>query len=51
MHVSMRAIGRLKEFAILQGPIPLTMIDLMESVLVVCSALVNLQPVLVPLTS
>ena len=50
IHVE-RAIGRLKEFAILQGPIPLTMIDLMESVLVVCSALVNLQPVLVPLTS
>ena len=50
IHVE-RAIGRLKEFSILQGPIPLTMIDLMESALVVCSALVNLQPVLVPLSS
>ena len=50
IHVE-RAIGRLKEFTILQGPIPLTMIDLMESALVVCSAIVNLQPILVPLTS
>ncbi|XP_022111667.1 uncharacterized protein LOC110990892 [Acanthaster planci] len=50
IHVE-RAIGRLKEFAILKGPIPLTMVDLMESVLVVCSAIVNLQPVLVPLSS
>ncbi|XP_072014153.1 LOW QUALITY PROTEIN: uncharacterized protein [Amphiura filiformis] len=50
IHVE-RAIGRLKEFSILQGPIPLTMVDLMESALVVCSAIANLQPVLVPLTS
>ncbi|XP_014664453.1 PREDICTED: uncharacterized protein LOC106806841 [Priapulus caudatus] len=50
IHVE-RAIGRLKEFQILQGPIPLNMIDLMESALVVCAALVNLQPILVPLSS
>ena len=50
IHVE-RAIGRLKEFSILQGPIPLTMIDLMESALVVCSAIANLQPILVPLRS
>ena len=50
IHVE-RAIGRLKEFSILQGPIPLNMIDLMESALIVCAAIVNLQPVLVPLTS
>ncbi|XP_789683.1 uncharacterized protein LOC584740 [Strongylocentrotus purpuratus] len=50
IHVE-RAIGRMKEFGILQGPIPLTMIDLMESALVVCSAIVNMQPMLVPLNS
>ncbi len=50
IHVE-RAIGSLKEFDIMQGTIPLCMIDLMEAAFIVCSALVNLQPHLVPLTS
>ncbi len=50
IHVE-RAIGRIKEFQLMQGPIHLTMIDLMEASLIVCAALVNLQPALVPLTS
>ena len=50
IHVE-RAIGRLKSFDILQGPIPLNMIDLMDAALIVCSAIVNLQPFLVPLKS
>jgi len=50
IHVE-RAIGRLKSFDILQGPIPLNMIDLMDSTLIICSAITNLQPFLVPLKS
>lgn len=48
IHVE-RAIGRLKEFRLMSGPVPLSMIDLMEAASVVCAALVNLQPILVPL--
>lgn len=50
IHVE-RAIGRLKEFMLLQGPIALNMIDMMEAALTVCAVIVNLQPVLVPLHS
>ncbi|KAJ8019068.1 hypothetical protein HOLleu_42591 [Holothuria leucospilota] len=48
IHVE-RVIGRLKEFMFLQGPIPLTFVDLAEAALHVCAALVNLQPALVSL--
>lgn len=50
IHVE-RVIGRLKEFMFLQGPIPLTLVDLTEAALLVCAALVNLQPALVSLNS
>ena len=50
IHVE-RVIGRMKEFQILQGPVPLSMIDLMDSITIICAGLTNLQPVMVPLNS
>ena len=43
IHVE-RAIGRLKQFRILQQVVPIATIDKMDDILVICSALVNLQP-------
>ena len=50
IHVE-RVIGRMKEFKILQGPIPLSLADIVDQILVVCGALVNLMGILVPLQS
>ena len=50
IHVE-RVIGRLKDFQILQGPIPLCLTDLVDSIFTVCGSLVNLMGILVPLTS
>lgn len=49
IHVE-RAIGRLKEFRLMSGPVSLSMKDMMEDASVICAALVNLQPILVPLS-
>ena len=48
IHVE-RVIGRMKEYQILQGPVALTMVDLMDSIMVICGGLTNLQPIMVPL--
>lgn len=56
IHVE-RIIGMLKQvFSILQGPIPISMLSnisagkcVMDKVVVVCGALINLQPPIVPL--
>ena len=47
IHVE-RAIGRIKNFAILKGKFPLSMIWLLNQVVCVCAWLTNFQPVLVP---
>lgn len=47
IHVE-RAIGRIKQFAILKGKFPLSMIRLLNQVVCVCAWLTNFQPVLVP---
>ena len=43
IHVE-RAIVRLKQFRILQDVVPIATIGKMDIILVICSALVNLQP-------
>ena len=43
IHVE-RVISSLKSFNILKGVIPLTMKSYIDSIITVCSALVNLQP-------
>jgi hypothetical protein len=48
IHVE-RVIGRLKDFKILQGSIPLVLSDLVDSIFTVCGCLVNLTGILVPL--
>ena len=48
IHVE-RAIARIKDFRILQGAIPLSIKDLLDDILVICAAITNLAPPLVPL--
>lgn len=50
IHVE-RVIGRIKDFKILQGPIPLTLADLIDPIFTVCGCIVNLLGILVPLSS
>lgn len=50
IHVE-RVIGRLKDFKILQGPIPLVLNDLIDNICIVIGCLVNLSGILVPLHS
>ena len=42
-----RAIGRMKLFAILQNTLPVSLVPLIDDILTVCGALVNLLPPLV----
>ncbi|XP_071480907.1 uncharacterized protein [Diadema antillarum] len=46
IHVE-RAIGRMKVFNILQHTLPLSMVPLIDDIVIVCAALINLQPALV----
>ena len=48
IHVE-RAIARIKDFRILQGAIPITMKDILDDIFVICCAITNLAPPLVPL--
>ena len=50
IHVE-RVIRRMKDFKILQGPIPLSLADIVDNIFVVCGCLVNLMGILVPLQS
>ena len=50
IHVE-RVIGRIKDFKILPGPIPLTLADLIDPIFTDCGCLVNLLGTLVPLSS
>ena len=47
IHIE-RAIGRIKNFAILKGTLPLTMAQLANQVVCVCACLTSFQPALVP---
>lgn len=47
IHVE-RAIGRIKNFSILQGTMPLTMSRIADKIVTVCALLTNFQPVLIP---
>ena len=48
IHVE-RAIGRIKQFSILKGTYPLSMVRLLNQVLCVCAWLTNFQPALIAL--
>lgn len=48
IHIE-RVIGRLKEFRILNGELPLDMLPLIDNIFIICGALVNLQPPMVPM--
>ena len=48
IHVE-RAIGRIKNFSILKGTLPLSMARLANQIVCVCAWLTNFQPALVPL--
>ena len=48
IHVE-RAIARIKDFRILQSAIPLLMKDQLDDIFVICCAITNLAPPLVPL--
>ena len=50
IHVE-RAIGRIKNYAILKGTLPITMIRIANQIVCVCAWLTNFQPALVPLPS
>ena len=50
IHVE-RVIGRMKDFKILQGPIPLAFADIVDHIFVVCGCMINLMGILVPLKS
>ena len=47
IHVE-RAIGRMKNFAILQGTFPISMSRIINQVVCVCAFLTNFMPALVP---
>ena len=47
IHVE-RAIGRIKQFAILQGTFPLSMVRMLNQIVCVCAWLTNFHPILVP---
>ena len=47
IHVE-RVIGRVKNYSILKGTLPLTMSRIANQIVCVCSFLVNFQPVLIP---
>ena len=46
IHVE-RAIGRIKQFSILKGTFPLSMVRLLNQVVCVCAWLTNFQPALI----
>ena len=46
IHIE-RAIGRLKEFRLLDHTLPLTMIDIVDEIWVIAAAITNLQPPLI----
>ena len=48
IHVE-RAIARIKDFRILSGAIPITLKDLLDDIFIICCAITNLAPPLVPL--
>lgn len=48
IHIE-RVIGRMKDFKLFQGPIPINFLDLTGAIANVCAALVNLNEPLVPL--
>ena len=50
IHIE-RVIGRMKEFKILRNELSLDMLPLLDNILIICGALVNLQPRLVPMDS
>ena len=50
IHVE-RLIGRIKNYAILKGTFPITMIRIADQILSVCAWLTNFQPALIPLPS
>ena len=45
------AIGRIKNYTILKGTLPVTMIRVANQIVSVCAWLTNFQPALVPLSS
>ena len=47
IHVE-RVIGRIKNYTILKGTIPISMIRLADQIFSVCAWLTNFQPVLIP---
>ena len=47
IHVE-RVIGRVKNYSVLKGTLPLTMSQITNQIVCVCSFLVNFQPVLIP---
>ena len=48
IHVE-REIARIKDFRILNGAFPITMNDLLDDIFLICAAITNLAPPLVPL--
>ena len=48
IHIE-RSIGRVKEFKILQGVMPLDYLDLLDHIFTICSGIVNLQPTIIPM--
>ena len=46
IHVE-RAIGRMKQFCILQNVLPITLVPVIDDILTICACLCNLQPPLV----
>ena len=48
IHVE-RAIAWIKDFRILNGAFPITMKDLLDDIYLICAAITNLAPPLVPL--
>ena len=50
IHVE-RAIGRIKNYAILKGTLPITMIRIANQIVCVCAWLTNFQPALIPIPS
>ena len=48
IHVE-RATARIKNFRILNGAFPMTVKDLFDDVFLICAAMTNLAPPLVPL--